>query len=350
MYVRNLNEAPGKAVRWLFAVLGVCGGAILLFLVLRVVFGLWLYATVSNWVTTRLGFDHYVAELLTAIITTVAALLLPSVAAFVLIGRQRAWGMGAIIGSVAVVCLLVYTVGRDVCFDRQTGRPLCYYADTPSGRVFSYTSGFDPRTGTEFKLFTREVAEAEGIERRRQAEQERQQQERNRQRQAADATRQQLEQQKQEERQRADEARERQRREAEITKQTKQERAQQQRREEVARLEAERDERAQELERRREQERARQAEERAQQLREEEARLAQELEARRRNDEYTKRQENERHLREEEARREERREQQQREEESNRQGEARRSRKQERDRIIWGTINKAIERIPQRRF
>ncbi len=339
-------ESRVKPFRWLFAVLGIGGGALLLFFLLRVVFGLWLYSFVSGWVTTRLGFDYYVAELFTAVITMIAALLLPSVAAFALLGRRRVVGMGTIIGGAAIVCLLIYTVGRDVCFDRQTGKALCYYADTPAGRVFSFTPGFHPPTGKEFKLFTREVAEAEERECGRRAEQERQQQETERRRQAAELNRRQLEQQRQEQQQRADEKRERQRRQAEAERQ---ERARQLR-EESARRAAERAQSEQELEFKREQERARQAEQTAHQRRDEEARLVQEAEARRRDDEYARRRERARQQRDEAARREARREQQEREEQINRQTEACRARKQERDRIIWGSINKAIERIPRRRY
>ncbi len=342
----SVVESRVKPFRWLFAVIGIGGGALLLFFLLRVVFGLWLYSFVSGWATTRLGFDYYVAELFTTVITAIAALLLPSVAAFVLFGRRRIVGMGTIIGSAAIVCLLVYTVGRDVCFDRQTGKPLCYYANTPSGRVFSFTPGFHPAIGTEFKLFTREVAEAEEIERRRQAELERERQETERRKQAAEFNRRQLEHQQQEQRQRADERREQQRREVEAGRQ---ERARQLR-EESVRLAAERAQRQRELELKQEQERTRQAEKTSQQRRETEAQLAQEAEARRRDDEYARRQEIARQQRDEAARREARREQQEREEEINRQAEARRTRKLERDRMIWGTINRAIERIPRRRY
>jgi len=69
------------------------------------------------------------------------------------------------IGGWALIYLLVSTVGAEVCFDRKTGAPLCYYADTSKGRVWSRTPGYDPKFGREYKLYTRETLERETQER-----------------------------------------------------------------------------------------------------------------------------------------------------------------------------------------
>lgn len=66
-----------------------------------------------------------------------------------------------IVGAQLLMCGSIYTVGSGVCFDRKTGKPLCYFADTPQGRVWSYTPGFDPASGKQFRLYTREIKEAE---------------------------------------------------------------------------------------------------------------------------------------------------------------------------------------------
>lgn len=80
---------------------------------------------------------------------------------YLIFGKQKLYGALALIGIQAAICLLVYTVGAKVCFDRRTGKPLCYYADTFKGRVWSYTPGFEPQTGIPFKLYTREAKQAE---------------------------------------------------------------------------------------------------------------------------------------------------------------------------------------------
>jgi hypothetical protein len=67
------------------------------------------------------------------------------------------------IGVQVLICLSVYTLGCGVCFDRKTGKPLCYYADTLAGRVWGYTPGFDPSSGQEFKIYTREIKAGEDV-------------------------------------------------------------------------------------------------------------------------------------------------------------------------------------------
>ena len=77
------------------------------------------------------------------------------------LGKKQAWGIGAAVGVQILICVSIYTLGRGVCFDRRTGKPLCYFADAPNGRVWSYTPGFEPISGKEFKIYTREIKETE---------------------------------------------------------------------------------------------------------------------------------------------------------------------------------------------
>ena len=123
----------------------------------------WIYALVENWVAVRLGFDYYVSNLIATIFTSLFSLLLPTLAWYIFLGKRKAWGIGAIVGFQMLICLSVYTVGCGVCFDRKTGKPLCYFTDTAKGRVWSYTPGFDPASGKEFRLYTREIKEFEDL-------------------------------------------------------------------------------------------------------------------------------------------------------------------------------------------
>jgi uncharacterized membrane protein YbhN (UPF0104 family) len=126
-----------------------------------------IYAMVENWVTSRLGLDYYLAQLFSTAIVIGLTSLLPMLAWYLIFGKQKLYGALAIIGIQAAICLLVYTVGGKVCFDRRTGKPLCYYADTEKGRVWSYSAGFEPESGRPFKLYTREIYEAENIRKSR---------------------------------------------------------------------------------------------------------------------------------------------------------------------------------------
>ena len=136
-------------------------GAIFLLAFLYFGFSYVFYATVENWVTSRLGLDYYLAQLFSTVIVIGLTAIFPMLAWYLIFGKQRLYGALALIGIQAGICLLVYTVGNKVCFDRRTGKPLCYFADTAKGRVWSYTPGFEPETGKPFKLFTREIKELE---------------------------------------------------------------------------------------------------------------------------------------------------------------------------------------------
>lgn len=149
-----------------FAKIGLIISAVvigLLFLVVFFYFGFsyLFYSTIENWVTARLGFDYYFAQLFSTVIVIGLTAIFPTLAWYLIFGKQKLYGALALIGIQAGICLLVYTVGAKVCFDRRTGKPLCYYADTGKGRVWSYTPGFEPESGKPFKLYTREIRDAE---------------------------------------------------------------------------------------------------------------------------------------------------------------------------------------------
>ncbi|HEY0428574.1 MAG TPA: hypothetical protein VGC76_12405 [Pyrinomonadaceae bacterium] len=132
-------------------------------------FGLshFLYSSVEDWVTSRLGLDYYLAQLFSTAIVIALTAIFPMLAWYLIFGKKRFYGALALIGIQAAICLLIYTVGGKVCFDRRTGKPLCWFADTDKGRVWSYTPGFEPESGKPFKLFTREFKDAEEVKSKR---------------------------------------------------------------------------------------------------------------------------------------------------------------------------------------
>lgn len=115
-----------------------------------------VYSTVENWVTSRLGLDYYLAQLFATTIVIALTAVLPMLISYLFFSKKKLYGALTLVGIQAGICLLVYSVGGNVCFDRRTGKPLCYFADTKKGRVWSYTHGFEPESGKPFKLFTRE--------------------------------------------------------------------------------------------------------------------------------------------------------------------------------------------------
>jgi hypothetical protein len=120
-----------------------------------------IYRMVDDWAAVRLGFDIYVSNLIATAFTCVFSVLAPTLAWYLALGRRKAAGIGAIVGLQIVICIAVYTVGSGVCFDRRTGEPLCWFTDTPRGRIWSYSPGFDPVSGHRFRRYTREIRDAE---------------------------------------------------------------------------------------------------------------------------------------------------------------------------------------------
>lgn len=131
-------------------------------------FGYLLSVWVFNWVTTNLGLDYHAANFLTAIIVFLIWTVAPSLMWKFWLQKRRMWNGLAVVAFYGAIWLMVSTVGGNVCFDRQTGKPLCYFVDTPSGRKWSRTPGFDPSSGKQFQLYTREIKEKE--DRSKQAE------------------------------------------------------------------------------------------------------------------------------------------------------------------------------------
>lgn len=171
-----------RAIKFIIALISSVIAVIALFSVLRAGFAFWLYSHIGQWVTVRLGLDYYAAELLTVALTTAVMFAIPGFGSLIISRRKRLVSAGLVVGGYAVMCVLVYTVGRNVYFNRVTGEALRYFADTPQGREFSFTPGFDPRYGIPYKPYTQTVVQDEVKqqqlleERRRKAEAEAQKQ------------------------------------------------------------------------------------------------------------------------------------------------------------------------------
>ncbi len=339
MYLNGLSRNGYRVSRIVLSAVTAALVILILLAVLRIGLVYWLYSTAEDWVTVRLGLDYYTAQLATTIFVSIFAAFLPTLAWYVLIGRKRLWGAVAMIGGQALICLLVYTVGCNVCFDRRTGAPLCYYADTSKGRVWSYTPGFDPESGQPFKLYTREIKEKEDAQHQKQTE-ENQNRQKEEQRRDAISREQQAEQKEREEA--ASRREEIERKKQELAGQQQQQIAQQKLDDEARRQrgldQKEReieDQRQQELERQKQAGEALHLQQIEQRRHEAEIRREEELEHTRLADQQRRQREAEERYREAEARR-------QREDE--------RRRKDARNRAILDLINKAVERVARPRY
>lgn len=156
-----LEKMRHGAARWLLLSFSIGFVLIILFSVLRIGFVIGLYNYFAQWMTVHLGFDYYLANLAGALAAAVMTLILPSILWYLIAGRRKPQAVAAIAGSLAVICIMIYTVGGDVYFNRTTGEPLRYYTDNAEGqRVFSFTPGFDPKSGRKFEPYTSEIAGA----------------------------------------------------------------------------------------------------------------------------------------------------------------------------------------------
>ena len=144
--------------RWLILGASVSFVLVIIYSILRIGFVIGLYNYFAQWITVHLGLDYYLANFAGVLMAAGLTFILPSILWYLLAGRRKGKAIIAIAGTMGLICILIYTVGNDVYFNRTTGEPLRYFADTPEGRVFSFTPGFDPKYDIEFKSYTREEA------------------------------------------------------------------------------------------------------------------------------------------------------------------------------------------------
>ena len=158
-------------VKRLFGAVAMIVGLVLLVSLLRLGLAVYLYATIARWATSQLGLDYYPAELVGVAFSSLIMFFVPGLGSFIFSRKKRLASAALVVGGYLVVCLLVYTVGRDTYFNQNTGEPLRYYAETPEGIVFSFLPGYDPKWGIERRPYTREVAQ-EILRRKQMAEEQ----------------------------------------------------------------------------------------------------------------------------------------------------------------------------------
>lgn len=147
-----------RIIKWTSAAVSVLIVLFFIFHIMRVGLSFWLYGTLARLVTTYLGLDYYMAQFVAIVLSICLTLAIPYILWFVLLGRKKWVVVFIVITITGAITILMYTVGYKVYFDRTTGKPLRYYADTPNGRHFSFTKGFDITYGIKFEPYTSDVA------------------------------------------------------------------------------------------------------------------------------------------------------------------------------------------------
>lgn len=155
------NSTFEKALRYFVIAISVLFLIFILLSFFKMGLVFWFYDRVFDWVTVRLGFDYYFAQFIAISMTAIFSAMYPYLMWTWFTNRYKLHTTVSIIVVSGIMCLLVYTVGGDVYFDRQTGLPLKWYADTPEGRTFSNSPGYDKKYGTKLKLYTAEIAQRE---------------------------------------------------------------------------------------------------------------------------------------------------------------------------------------------
>ncbi|MFA6100345.1 MAG: hypothetical protein WC750_05780 [Patescibacteria group bacterium] len=117
----------------------------------------WIYSDAFQWITVHLGLDKYLAMTAATIVTTMIWLAIPWLGWVFLFGKRRTYAFLAIAASMCAVGIVSHFAGKEVNFDRRNGQPLRYYAMTAEGVSYSFSPGFDPKYGAEYKPLTQEV-------------------------------------------------------------------------------------------------------------------------------------------------------------------------------------------------
>jgi hypothetical protein len=152
------NDFVNKIIKYLMILLG---SIFIIFIILsffRLGIVYWFFDKSFEWVSMRLGFDYYLALFVSVVSTILFSMSFPYLAWTFLLGRKFYVASLIMVGVTGLMCVLIYTVGKNVYFDRISGEPLKWYADTPTGRFESNAPGFDPKYGIRLNRYTKEMA------------------------------------------------------------------------------------------------------------------------------------------------------------------------------------------------
>ncbi len=151
------KEMLKSLVRALVIFLACLGGAILLWIISKIVGAYWVYGLYLGKVISLFGLDIVFSRMIAALLTMLTLLFAPWVAFHYFLGtRKRELSLVSVVLIIGGA-LIIYHGSANVFFDRATGQPVKYYVKTLDGFRFSNAPDFDPKFGVKYKPIDAEI-------------------------------------------------------------------------------------------------------------------------------------------------------------------------------------------------
>lgn len=128
---------------------------VLVILKIGILFGLYFFF--ANLITEMTGLDHSYVRSLSILFVVGTLMALPTLLGLFTFKKSKKYV------AIAVAVFTVLTMGvvkfksSHIFFDRETGKPISYYIETPKGYNFSMDENYDPTYGTKYLPVTKEV-------------------------------------------------------------------------------------------------------------------------------------------------------------------------------------------------
>lgn len=137
----------------------ILGVAILLvvlaILKISLLFGLYFFF--ANLITEMTGLDHSYVRSISILFVVGTLMALPTLLGwFTFQASKKKVAIIAVVFTVLTIGIVKYKSSH-IFFDRENGKPISYYIETPKGYKFSTVENFDPTYGTKYLPVTKEI-------------------------------------------------------------------------------------------------------------------------------------------------------------------------------------------------
>jgi len=154
----KIKKEKLKILARALVILGACLiGAILFFVISKILGIYWMYGLFLSKVVSMFGLDIVFSRMVAAVLTVMTLLLIPWIASYFLFGKRK--GALSVVAVMVIIggASIIYHGSAGVFFDRATGQPVKYYVKTLDGFTFSNAPDFDPQFGVRYKPITAEI-------------------------------------------------------------------------------------------------------------------------------------------------------------------------------------------------